>query len=149
MINYNDVYNNKEYEKVSYKAISKYIGYIPKDELEQCRCIGIWNACKDYDSSKSKLTTRIYNHIVWECSKTLRRQIRVLPVKYTEHPIYVETKLFDNLKLLLDDTDFRLISGRFIESKSYKTLAQENSCSVKELRRRLSGLLRRIKEILT
>jgi len=148
-MNYEEIYHNEDYSKISKKAIQKYSKQLSPDELEQCRCIGIWKAVENYNNNKSKLSTFIYNNIVWECNRTIYNNKKAFLSQTSQYNMYyLPNTLFQELEMSLEPLEFKILSGKFIEKKSHKELSSELGLSVYRIRRTISELLERLKHIL-
>lgn len=146
MINYESVYNNPDYIKISNKAISRFRKIIPFEELEQCRCIGMWNACKTFNN-KSKLSTYLYNKVVWECFK-YNKSNNLQQVSYTEK-FYVTPKILSEISLVLNEYEYSLIHDKYIMGYTYNEIAKKLNIHKSKVQRQIRGILNKLRRILS
>jgi len=91
----------KENEGLIYKLASKYSTYYNIDDLYQAGCIGIINACKNYDEkSNTKFSTYAYKYILGEMVEFIRKDknIIVSDDAYSLYKKYLQVKELLNKK---------------------------------------------------
>ena len=74
----------EKFNPMIHSIIKKYTGVLEKEDLYQECCIAILEAYKEYDSSKAKLETYIYNTINWTCqnlARTNRKHVETISLQ--------------------------------------------------------------------
>lgn len=148
MIDFNEIIANSDYMSIANSALKKYTKLLSIDELNQCRYIGIWKACKNYKNKGSILSTYIYNNIKWECIRQININKKFVYKPIAELVVFDED-IFSKLSVFLEKDDFELINDRFNYRKTIKELANERKITVKKMSNKLKNILRLVKEVLT
>ena len=147
MVEFQEVINDTNYINIANKAISKYRKCLDDEELNQCKYIGIWKACKKYKGDFN-LSTFIFKNISWECI----RQININN-KFTYENIsdigYSDNSLFTKLIDCLNDEELDLIKDRFISNKTIKEIAEERNLSLRQVSCKINKILKLAKKVLS
>ncbi len=144
-MDYYSVIKDEDCIKISKKAIYCFKNYLNKEELEQCRHIGIWKACLTYNN-KFKFYTFMFNNIKWECYKLLRennKQLKYIPKLINKRDIIQE------LRINLKDIEYKVLYKKFIESYTIKQIAKELNITKTEISKILKSAIKNAKEVLS
>ena len=138
--------------KIINKVCSKYARTIPRDELERCKLIALWEAMKAYDPEKGqKFTSFLYNRIDWECKKQLydinkRKRQR----KYNPDLHYIDVKNEVDIRDVIQKLHPRyrtVVYQRFFERLTMDEIAKRNNYSRETARRYILHALEKLKDI--
>jgi len=138
--------------KIINKVCSKYVKIIPRDELDRCKLIALWEALKAYDPEKGqRFTSFLYNRIDWECKKQLYDiNKRNRQKKYNEALHFADDKSDLEIKDVIQKLHPRLrkvIYQRFFERLTMEEIAKENDYSRETARRYILHALKKLKDI--
>jgi RNA polymerase sigma factor (sigma-70 family) len=138
--------------KIMNKVCSKYVKIIPRDELDRCKLVALWEALKAYDSEKGqKFTSFLYNRIDWECKKQLYDiNKRNRQKKYNESLHFSNDKSDLEIKDIIQKLHPRLrkvIYQRFFERLTMEEIAKRNDYSRETARRYILHALEKLKDI--
>lgn len=144
-MNFETIINNPTYDELSKKIICKYRAVIDKDELEQCRCIGIWKACTGFNDRRGSFTSYLCSHIGWECIRTINNNKTQYILREVDRPYN---------DILSDDLseygyNIELIADILIYRKTRRELAAEQNTSPSSINRRYKKLLKQLKQTLS
>ena len=138
--------------KIINKVCSKYSKIIPRDELDRCKLIALWEALKAYDPEKGqKFTSFLYNRIDWECKKQLydinkrnRQKKYNAALHFSEDANEIEINdVIEKLHPRLS----KVIYQRFFERLTMEEIAKENDYSRETARRYILNALEKLKDI--
>ena len=138
--------------KIINKVCSKYAKIIPRDELDRCKLIALWEALKAYDPEKGqKFTSFLYNMIDWECKKQLYDiNKRNRQKKYNEALHFADDQSDLEIKDVIQKLHPRLrkvIYQRFFERLTMEEIAERNDYSRETARRYILHALEKLKDI--
>lgn len=142
---YNEVINNSQYIKIANSAIKKFKCIIDKDELNQCKHIGIWKACLSFKPGKSSFITHLYNHVKWECCKLLNSN-SVVTTNGSPKNLHYDNYLLLEIRDCLSDREYSLFERKFVLGKTFKEIATEEKTNIKRIRRYISKIILEIKK---
>lgn len=137
---YHEVISNNQYIKVANSAIKKFRRIIDKDELNQCKHIGIWKACVSFKPNKSSFITHLYNHVKWECCRLLNSN-SAITTNPTPQNLHHDNYILLEIRDCLSDTDFSLFERKFVLGKTFKEIATEERTNITHVRRSINSIL--------
>ena len=144
---WNDINN----VKILNKVCSKYSRIIPKDELDRCKLIALWEALKAYDPEKGqKFTSFLYKRADWECKKQLYAiNKHSKSVEYQEYYGLCNDVELAEIKDLLQKLHPRLrtvIKQRFFDNLTMEEIGKKNNYSRETARRYIISALEKLRE---
>ena len=125
----------EKFNPMIHSITRKYTGVLEKEDLYQECCIAILQAYKEYDPSKAKLETFIYNTITWKCNNLVRSNkkyagtISLQLLANTDHsgdtPVTLEDTLADDIDIEADIVDREML--KFYEAEIRRVLPKDKA----------------------
>lgn len=159
--NFDELLNNKEIQKIGYKAALKFKRQLNKEEIDSCFMLALWKACKkynpDYDPEKiASFNTFFYKGVLFECMKlcksnaSFKENINKIKSgknlnKIKSHYNDVNFNDFDAKDMGLNEKESKVIIDRFWAGKTLKELSVEAKISQQAMKKRISKILKNVK----
>jgi len=148
--------SNKIYEKalsdqnnvfIMHKAISKFLNILNKDEIVECKLIGLWNALRYWKFEKTvKFTTFLYKQVQWECLRLIgeKEKGKVFTIENVDRVVYGNTSVDEILECLPQNLR-ELTKKRYIENMTLLELGEYYNCCHETIRKRIHKIQKHIK----
>jgi DNA-directed RNA polymerase specialized sigma subunit len=135
-----EAWNNTANIDIIEKVASKYAMYIPLNELQRCKMIGLWEAMRTFQENRgTKFTTHLANRVKWECLNAIseiikenNQNISTLPSGVADQPLQLPE---------LDEDSQVLLCQRFVENKTLRELGAIFNCSHETIRRKIKKII--------
>lgn len=133
-------------------AASTFTKTLSRDEIKTCILTALWRAANKYDRRKrAKLTTYLYNGVVFECLNQKRfnasRRAFSLENEVTcKHKVFEGVDMIDAINKKCDDPE--LVIDRFYEGMTIAELAKKHNTCNETIRVRLKKNLEKLKDLL-
>jgi len=144
--------NDSDVINVAYKAASRFLGSLSKDEIENCVTTAIWKAAMRYDKRRGpKFTSFVYTGVVFECLTQRKlnnsKPASALSATLVDHynPI-AKIDMIDTIEVKCDDPD--LVIDRFYKNMTIRELAKAHSVCGETIRIRLKKNLEKLQSAL-
>ena len=155
---FEDANSNLDNIRIMNKVCSRYRNTIPKEEIERCKLIALWEAMKAFDPNGGrKFTSFLYNRIDWECKREIQkmnRRKRKSSISL-DHPVQDFKTLNEDQKIHIKDALSKIenkyelvIKQRFFERMTMQEIAFKNNYSRETARRYINIGLEKLKECL-
>jgi DNA-directed RNA polymerase specialized sigma24 family protein len=144
--------SNEDIMKVAHHASSTFTRTLSKDEIKSCILRALWRAAGKYDKSKlTKLTTYLYNGVIFECLNQKRaNKPRCTSIMYIDKPCPSrQIERLDMLDAIYAKCDCpELVVDRFYGGMTIQELAEKHSTSNETIRLRLLKNIEKLKPVL-
>ena len=132
-----------------HKSGNAFISSISKDLLENCKMIGVWNACRKYTEDKNtKFLSWVYSCVKFECLHCLQREKPKLKTqqipKYWDG-IYHDDRFLIEFKDNLTEEEYDLVKLRAVDKLTLKEIGNMNNYSYEQARRKIDKVFGKIK----
>lgn len=159
--NFDDLINNKEIQKIGYKAAGKFKKQLSKEEIDECFMIALWKACKkynpDYDPEKiASFHTFFYKGVLFECMKLcklnsgynnninkIKTGKNISKIKNFYYDINFSD--FEAKDFGLNESESNMLVQRFWENKTLKEISEQHNVSPQAIKKRIGKILNKIK----
>lgn len=143
------LYNEPDIKKITRKAVSKF-SFLGKEELEQCKLIGIWKALSS-KRSDIKFTTNVFNNTVWECKTRAKdtytkdgiskKPLTLLKDKEVENNDHEMIDILDELSQIKDGD---MIIEKVFHSLTLSNIGEKKNASTELVRQKIEKAMKKV-----
>jgi len=144
-IDFENALKNRDNKLIMEKACSSFRKSIDYDELHRCKLIALWEAMKTWNPQKRKFTSFLYQKVVWECLKTVKKQRknRYVGMKF-DPPTYNQSNFMEYIEELPEDLK-EIIVKRYLCSMTLREISEKHGFCKETIRRRILTAIEIIK----
>lgn len=139
---FNTAWENVDYQKVMNHAVRPYSKQIPYEDLNQCKCIALWECIRHFKPNKgSKFTSFLHEKTRWQCLKFFEsHKIKHRTHKLDDYP-YQSKELaevdFNDLLDQLPEHDGVVLRQKYVEGKTLHEIGAANGYCYETARKKL------------
>jgi DNA-directed RNA polymerase specialized sigma24 family protein len=139
---YEKALSDKNNVFIMHKAASKFLNRLNKDEMLECKLIGLWNALKYWKCEKTvKFTTFLYKQVQWECLRLIndKNNNKMFTVEGVDRETYGNTSVEEVLECLPKNLR-ELTKKRYVENMTLSELSRYYNCCHETIRKRIQKI---------
>lgn len=143
---YDKALNNPEYISIMNYASYPFKRLLSPDVLSRCILLGLFEFLCTYNKLKSKPSTYLSKCIKWECLRMThqkRNQSLTLDIPTDD----ADHKQVEECLSCLNNDEKQLVVDYYIGKYTYRELAQIHGCSHEHIRRKITGSLNKMREM--
>lgn len=142
---------NQDYLNIINGAAKKYQSLIPKDDLIQCKHIGLWNALLKYNNNLAKFTTFLYLNVKFQCLIYLESRKRFSKdYSILEDVISNKNNLddlaFEEMIDFMSEDNKLVLKQKFVQNMTLHEIGAKNGYSHEKARKNIKKALSMIKD---
>ena len=154
-MNFDEALNDEYYISVINFVGNRYIGRIPRDDLEQLKLLGLWRACENYNPEcGTQFVTTLYNHVRGQCLNFItkaNRERKHVGSKPLKHCSLIDKNLgsvdiMDTLNMIPEKYS-KAIKQKYYHNMTLTEIGQKNGYTYETARKHTNMGIQLLKQL--